>query len=554
MPLCVRILDELIEVRPGSITELPESVTLVPLIVPGADHALVLASDIEVSVGTVIRVADGLIWVPFEHSGKTAYGKVMLRHRRDQNAQWVQYFFDIVPSRLARNRWSALFNGLRQVADPLITSHYSSQGVNAGARHDPTSRSSSAVAFAQLENEWPAFIAAATRIARSPRKEFQPGRPSSRHFTEGEPTADNYENALVLVTLEALMRQVRAWRVHADVRLRQDEAELQYFEVGKGGHNAALERIERGRQTCSLLGDREATLMALTRRLPSGSFAKAIRGLVPHVTARIQRHPDYRKVLALFRRFGHERMLEVESEWFSSLPTRRASTLYEYWCLFALCRAFERLGFCPTYQSLGDLVRDDVFDSQPHHEHPIEMRNADTAERLLLWYEPVARVINKEIKKSAAWRAALRDAPDGGLFAKGITLTPDFWLELHRDDGASVAAVGDAIFATGLVEQRADESVSPKKAQTVQNYAGLLARARPGRAPMQPHASGFVIFCGATSTVELLDEVKGNETTFLPLLPGLQNQDLGADGFWIDEEALAVLSDYLSELREHLTL
>jgi hypothetical protein len=515
-------------------------------------------------------------WRPFEHIGKVAYGWLEFRIQQPQTSLPPQLFFiRIVPSRLNVEQWTHLFEDVRRVADALVTNWLSQQNPHVGGLMLRSPKFSPATAMAEMEPEWDDFVASLGRIARAPRTEFRPPPPHvPRADMDGIPEpirdANVYENALVALTVERLAGTLRRIRHRAEATMQSAEQMRERYEnlvvsvtdeegkKVKRPHSAMLEAQhlhDSSRMMADTAQERALLLQRNRRKLPGRAQASGIRGRIPHITSRIRHHPDYSRVIRWYRAFGHQQLAFSSQELLSVLGTRRASTLYEYWCILALFSALVELGYTPQFQELSELVREDIFELELWSNHPITFTREEGAESLTVWYERQAHFHPKH-RKEKQWRenvSACAPETPTGLYSRLGPREPDFWFELRRGDQLAVA-VGDAIFSEGVdTSSHAAAQDIVTKMTRVKEYVEILTLVDSGRARF-PVRQGLIVFCGHFEDLELIEEQNAFGHVLLPLRPvSASPEDNARPSIPLDPRCLQVLAEFLQNLRDGLT-
>lgn len=531
---------------------------------PGTDQ--LSSHDLE-SCNPGIFVAEGgsvreFLWEPFpledrqgRHYGKIAYGLFTLRIP----GQPEEYFINIVPSRLSVEQWKVLFDDLCRIADALLTGsteesfpHLKVDDPLQGKHFSP------AIALAELNSDdWPALERSLRRISRRPRTEFRPPRPGTPQpdldeFPEPISSTEVYENHLVTKTTQRLGALLREIARRAECSREAEELKLEHVRHAYYAADAMAlveQRITNLHNQSVAAYSRAAALERMTRNLPR---LRSAASLTPHLTPRIRLHPDYNQVMRWWRTFGRQRVALLGQALISTLPARRASTLYEYWVLFSLCTAIGQLGYSPKYSALAHLVREDFFELEIWRNVPIEFISADRQEVLSLWYERPAQVFFDETSKKISkknwmkyWDEKRNKLP--GLYARSSPMEPDFWFEFQGHQGAAVA-VGDAIFSEGVdgegTNRKSSLDVAGKKADRVANYVNELILVRGSdKRPLFPVKSGLVIYCGTEDDVELIENsCAQQDIDFLPLRPNVN--------FSISNIVLERLGQFFAKMRE----
>jgi hypothetical protein len=505
------------------------------------------------------------VWQPFEHMGKAAYGYITLTVDVKGGGD---YFVQVVPGRLQDRLWQILFRQVCAAADALVTQwqdpdkpHVAGQPGAGRTRFDPAS------AHAEIVREWLQFERSLRRIAARPHREFGPADPSRPRLGpdggEATPwsTADVHENRLAVMAAGRVrsMLGVIAERATQSRRAAEEAVALMRG-VTEEARAAATREVAAAAEVERDANSRLEHLSRLRRSLPQ---VRAIAGCAPHLTPRMRTHPDYRAVSRLLRLLGHESYADLGRE-LSTLAARRASDIYEYWALFALCAGLVRLGFRPDFSHVARLVREDRFELEIRRNRPITFVSVERGEELALWYERpallFARVPGEEkAMKLNAWRQ-LAAAPEHlapGLYARAGFKLPDFWFELRKGEGIAVG-VGDAIFDRGAERiagdgdrdhWRASEGTK-KKAAKVAEYARDLVLVEAGGRLRRPVPEGLVVYCGEDASVAALADARNEgDIVFLPLAP---QDDPGAtdDVIALSRVALEQLEDFVNVLRK----
>jgi hypothetical protein len=328
----------------------------------------------------------------------------------------------------------------------------------------------------------------------------------------------------------------------------------------KQPHPAMLEAQhlhESSRQMADTAQKRALFLQRTRRKLPGRPHVSASRGRIPHVTPRIRHHPDYSRVIRWHRAFGHQQLAFSSQELLSVLGTRRASTLYEYWCILALFSALVELGYTPQFQQLSELVREDIFELELWSNRPITFTREGGKESLTVWYERQAHFHPSHPKgaKAKSWRrdvAALAPQTPTGLYSRQGPREPDFWFELRRGDQLAVA-VGDAIFSEGMdTSSHVAAADILKKLNRVTEYVQLLALVDSGRARF-PISQGLVVFCGQFEKLEFIEASNATDHILLPLRPlSASPENTARPSIPLDARSLHVIDEFLQSLREAL--
>ncbi|MBN9687793.1 MULTISPECIES: nuclease domain-containing protein [unclassified Corallococcus] len=557
--------------RPGIKTfEVPENEGI-QLQFVGHNAHLLKDQDIECT-GELQQIDAGrahFIWRPFEHAGKVAYGWLHLRVSIPGSSQSTQDFFVcIVPSRLNREQWAHLFEDVRRVADALVNDWLSPENPHVGGLAQRSRKFSPATAMAQMEEEWKDFSASLGRITRSPRSEFRPSPPQTPQLdTEDLPnpirSANIYENQMVALTTERLTATLNHIRRRAEATMRSaNEIRERYKDVPVfSSRNAnqphpAVQEAQRLHENSQRMADtareRALFLQRTRRKLPGIPRDLASRGRVPHITPSIRQHPDYIRVARWHRAFGHQQLAFSSQELLSALGTRRASTLYEYWCILALVSALRELRYTPSFKQLSELVREDFVELELWRNRPFTFTR--DGESLTFWYERPAHSHPKYLKvpKANAWKREIPGhAPDTppGLYSRQGPREPDFWFELRRGNRLAVA-VGDAIFSEG-VDTIADKPAEDirKKMGKVSEYAQDLVLIDSGKACF-PSPHGVVVYCGHFESLDLIEEINSAGHILLPLRPlTTAPQDSPQSALPLDTRSIRTLDAFLRDLR-----
>lgn len=544
---------------------------------PGAE---LVTSEHFICRGEVTSDAPGsrrFVWKPFQHDGELAYGFLQLRllSPNAPHGKPLDFWVEIIWRSLGIDFYSTLFSEVCRVADGLVTEWYSQKNPLLGIAFNATpTKFSAATAMAEITDEWQRFETSTRRIARSPRREFLPMRPGcprhQYHDEEAElPTpvasADIYENRLVMLTLQRTATVISEIQNRAYRTFHAEEQRIEFF---KGAHNFTRiesEARQKIAQCQKIIGESNARLCLLRqciRALSQVRTVAALKSRVPHITPRIRMHPDYHQVLLWWRAFGQQRFVRTNAEALSALPTRRSSSIYEYWVLLALFSALEQLGYRSRMASMGDLVNDDLLDLELLRNRPIEFQSSTADETVTLWYEPQAkfylRADNPRPLRVAEWDKFIQTSPtlSPGLYARSGPLTPDFLLELRCADRIKVA-VGDAIFSEGVERPtgRPRDDVVPKKSTKVDEYVRDLLWVKSGTQAMRMHKAGLVIFCGYEKDIEALEERAG-AAELLALRPLEKSTDdleaaSKAEGkqIMLPQETLDRLARFIEQLR-----
>ncbi|RKH16514.1 hypothetical protein D7X74_15160 [Corallococcus sp. CA047B] len=529
--------------------------------------------------GTIRQLEAGkahFIWTPFADMGKVAYGSLHLRITPPQSQQpFVEFFVRIVPSRLNQEQWASLFEDVRLVADSLVNDWLSSEHPHVGGLAHRSPRFSPATAMAQMEQEWEEFAGSLGRITRAPRAEFRPPPPQRPQGDENglpEPIrhTDIYENQLVAMTVERLIATLNHIRRRAEATMRNADSIRESYKDVRYYSNQGKEKVERphpamqeaqelhehSKRMADTARDRALFLERTRSKLPGPRHAAMTRGRIPHVTPSIRHHPDYFRVIRWHRAFGHQQLAFSSQELLSALGSRRASTLYEYWCILAIFSALRALGYTPRFR-LSELIREDIFELELRRDSPIVFTREEDQETLTLWYERPAHY-HPRFPKGAKVNPWEKEVPahahetPSGLYSRQGPREPDFWFELRRGDQLAVA-VGDAIFTEGIdtSAQTAAEDIK-KKIGKVTEYSQLLVLIDSGKAWF-PIKQGLVVFCGQFETLEHIEAINSAGHILLPLRPQpLESRDGHQTAVPLDPRSVQVLGEFLENLRMSL--
>jgi hypothetical protein len=500
--------------------------------------------ELSTRTGTIDRTEEGIAWNPFATGGDTVLGRIEIECSSTEGL--FTFLIELRPSRLTTAHWRTLVRHLRSVSDGLLTSFFSASHVRVPATQVGARRINGGVMFAQLQKQMSGFLSSVAAIARNPRRDFQPGLPKLGRSKEA-PSAEIYENAIVWLSVDAVLETLRQTQRSCEEECGDLRKELSLLGQKKGGgyvsRNAKVESLER-----ALLQLREwhARLSDLARQLPAEKVARGLRGTPPHLSVRLQGNAHYVRVVRFAMRVGRERVLEAESRWRSSLSARRSSTLFEFWALFALLRAFGALGYGSVNVDFGTFLKSAPFETTPKPNTEFLLRHEQRKETIALHYELLARSVPTKRKTTADWHDELTAAQVEGFAGKNVLWTPDFWLELRRDDGAVAAAVGDAIFT----DQVDGEFGITSKAAKVANYVKNVVRARGSQPLIKAWEVGFVIHCN-DKPMDLMKLATGDQVflSFVPQLAEGDTEEDPGDAFAVSPETLKELGEYLEELR-----
>ncbi len=490
-------------------------------------------------------------WNPFGHDGEIAYGHVGFR------VEGAEYFVNIKPSRLSEELWRLMSAQVQSAADALVTKWKAT--VRARLPRDRTGvakKFSPAAAEVQISRDWKMLEGALARIARRPRSEIGVPRPArTLSGPDGLPepvrTTDVYENRVVVGSVRKLSRVLQVIAQRAERSHQSDVARLALLAgAGKGAIADAKERVADARSVVHLSRVRHQSLSRLRRDLPQAQPAP-IRNI--HMTSRIRMHPDYYVVTKLCGNLGREKYAQCGRD-LSDLSTRRASAIYEYWCVFALCSALEKLGYRVDLREVAQLVREDLFELEIRRHRPVLFYSADGTEELSLWYDRQATFVPREASTrsmSAAgwesfWKAGMITTP--GLYGRR-PWTPDFWFELRARDRVAVAP-GDAIFDS-VSEGAVD--ICRKASKVREDYVkGLVLVEASGRSH-RTLGKGLVVFCGDAHALQHVEEKYDEEdTVFLPLIPTRTEGEEGREPIAVSEMALSRIEEFIQDMRSKM--
>ncbi|MEP7122436.1 MAG: hypothetical protein ABJE95_16060 [Byssovorax sp.] len=510
---------------------------------------------IKATGGIVLESAAGGIfrWNPFKHDGEIAYGSIRLRLDVPDGGE---FFVQVKPGRLSEDLWAILFEQVQAAADALITQWQESEKPHIERdRNRAATKFSPAAAEMEISKSWAAIEGALRRIARRPRTEIGPPRPgrapcSPDHLPEPVGSADIYENRVVAAASRklALLLQVIAERAEHSYIANVDRASALHG-AGAMAIADANRRVDQAARVAKINRERLQTLNRLRRDLPD---VQSLAVNIPHVTAKIRRQPDYYTIARLCAHLGREKYARWGRD-FSVLATRRASDIYEYWCVFALCSAFVRLGYRIDLSHVAELVREDLFELEIRRDRPIGFSSSDGTERLLIWYDRQATFLpregdNRPMKRAIwddMWRAG--GPTKSGLYAYEAA-SPDFWFEL-RSPGGMAVAVGDAIFDS--VSEGTSDVI--KKGQRVQQkYVRNLILVDDAGRSHRPIERGLVVFCGDENALSQVEEDDHEDSAiFLPLCPisAVGSQDGGAASILVSDVAVRRLEAFVSQMR-----
>lgn len=521
------------------------------------------------SSGPVMRVFE---WRPFEHAGRVSYGhlSLRLRLRGDHAPTEEEFYVEVGPSRLSIELWGTLFADVCRVADALVTAWANQEsGYVDATRQSPRSRFSPATALEEMTGQWQQLERSLRRIMRQPRQEFRlpaPGRvvmQDSEGLPEPTRSADVYENRIVAQIIHRVGSVLREIARRAEATMSAEQRKCEFYQEAHLSTpvKESQERIARLRQVAKGANERADSLHRLRRHLPWTQGALPTRSHNPHITSRIRMHPDYYQVVQWWRQFGQQSLAISGRDDLSTLPSRRASDIYEFWALFALCVALEQLGFQPAFGPVTRLVREDLFELEIWRNTPLHFVALGRDERLSLWYDREARSAKKEGTdkgiKQKEWRdywSVPRSTPPG-LYSQPGPRKPDFWMELYTASGVA-CAVGDAIFDSGVepLSRTPNQQVAKDKAGQVEAYVRHLVLVQADGRALFPFPKGLVVFCGESADVDAIEDAYGGEQVeFLPVRPVLDAEAL-QDGTMtaVDHDMVRRLGAYLDEVRRAL--